>query len=409
MKLREDETMSREVELGLEALDAALAGRPVPEDEGLAQLVRELRAERAEPQPDFAAELDGRAAHGFPRGEPTSALARLRARVAATPPRRLLAPAGAMVTLLVVGAVAISQSGVGEDGGEPASTAIELGGDTGGAAAPEQAPSGAGIEPGPEPVPPEDLPGVRLDGQPGSEPGVVAPPFDPTRPGLVPGQEDRKVERAAEITLSTEPDGVPGVADEVVDVTDLYGGIVVSSQVGDSTGERSIARFDLAIPAGKLSDALADLSELADVKSRSESTLDITETFVSARERLADARAELETLLTQLAEADTPRETRSIRARIDIVRGEIAQARSQLEDVGRRARFARVSVTVEGDGGSGGWSLGDAADDALDVLRTIAGVALVSLAVLVPLAVLVAVLWIVGRAAAHRRRERALD
>jgi hypothetical protein len=403
MKLREDETMSREVELGLEALDAALAGSPVPEDERLAQLVRELRAERPEPPPDFAAGLDARAARGFPRGEAASPLARLRERIAATPPRRALAPAGAFVTLLVVGAVAISQSGVGEDGGEPSDVATELGRDTGGAAVEDQvlqeaAPPGEGAD-GPSQLGPADA----------AEPGVVAPPFDPTRPGLVPGQDDRKVERAAEITLSTEPDDVPGVADDVVGVTDSYDGIVVSSQVSGTEGERSIARFDLAIPAAKLSDALADLSELADVKSRSESTLDITESFVSARERLADARAELETLLTQLAEADTPRETRSIRARIDIVRGEIAQARGQLEDVGRRARFARVSVTVEGDGGSGGWSLSDAADDALDVLRTIAGVALVSLAVLVPLAVLVAIFWIASRAAARRRRERALD
>ena len=397
MRLRDQETMSREVELELEALDAALAGTSVPEDEGLVQLVRELRAERPEPRPGFAAGLDARAAQGFRRGESASLAARLRERIAATPPRRLLAPAGAFVTLLVVGAVAISQSGVGVDGGEPATTSIELERDADGASGQEQAPDdGAGVLP-------------QTGTAEGVEPGTVSPPFEPTRPGLAPGQEDRKVERAAEITLSTEPDDLPGVADEVIGVTDRYRGIVVSSQVSDSAGERSIARFDLAIPAARLSDALADLSGLADVKSRSESTLDITQTFVSARERLADSRAELDTLLTQLAEADTPRETRSIRARIEIVRDEIAQARSQLEDVARRARFARVFVTVEGDGGNGGWSLGDAADDALDVLRTIAGVALVSLAVLVPLAVLLAILWIAGRAAARRRRERALD
>ncbi len=95
---------------------------------------------------------------------------------------------------------------------------------------------------------------------------------------------------------------------------------------------------------------------------------------------------------------------------MDIVRDEIAAARSELESIARRARFARVSVTVEGDGGTDdGWSLGDAADDALDVLRTVAGVALVSLAVLLPLLVIGAIAWIVARGAARRRRERALD
>src|SRR5688500_9656084 len=115
MRLREDETMSAEVERDLEALDAALAGEPVPEDEGLAQLVRELRAERPAPAPTFAEELDARAAEGFRGAGGPGPLARLRERLAATPPRRMLAPAGAVATLAVVAGVALSQTGGGDD------------------------------------------------------------------------------------------------------------------------------------------------------------------------------------------------------------------------------------------------------------------------------------------------------
>ena len=178
------------------------------------------------------------------------------------------------------------------------------------------------------------------------EPGLVEPPAADLnqRNGLAPGQDERKVERAAQITLSAEEDEVPDVADGVIEVSDRYDGIVVSSQVSENAEGRSTAHIELAIPAAGLQDALADLSELADVSSRSESAIDVTEPFVTARERLADARAELDALLTQLADADTPRETRSIRARMDIVRGEIAAARAELEDIARRARFARVSV-----------------------------------------------------------------
>ena len=129
---------------------------------------------------------------------------------------------------------------------------------------------------------------------------------------------------------------MPGVADDVIGVSDRYGGIVVSSQVSEAAEGRSTAHIELAIPAADLQDALADLSELADVSSRSESEIDVTEPFVTARERLADARAELDALLVQLADADTPRETRSIRARMDIVRDEIAAARADLEDISRR-------------------------------------------------------------------------
>lgn len=388
MKQRDEETLSPEAERDLAALDAALAGEPTTENEALAELARELRAERPVPEPRFGAELDARAAEGFRGAGPGGPLARLRERIAATPPRRMLAPAGALATLAIVGAVAISQTGGDED------PVISTPGGVEGAVQ-EQAGSGAEAE-SVEPI----------------EPGLVEPPAADLnqRNGLAPGQDERKVERAAQITLSAEEDEVPDVADGVIEVSDRYDGIVVSSQVSENAEGRSTAHIELAIPAAGLQDALADLSELADVSSRSESAIDVTEPFVTARERLADARAELDALLTQLADADTPRETRSIRARMDIVRGEIAAARADLEDISRRARFARVSVTVEGGGGTDdGWSLGDAADDALDVLRTSAGVALVSLAVLLPLLLLGTIAWLVARGAVRRRRERTLD
>src|SRR5215211_717590 len=100
MRLREDEILSPEVERELEALDAALAGRPVDaEHDAVARLARELRTDRPLPEPRFGAELDDRAAAGFPHTEPAGRLARIRDTLAARPPRRLLAPAGAAVTL----------------------------------------------------------------------------------------------------------------------------------------------------------------------------------------------------------------------------------------------------------------------------------------------------------------------
>jgi hypothetical protein len=397
MRLHDEETLSAEAERELEALDAALAGRPVdPRLEHMARLARELRAERPEPRPEFSAELDERAAAGFPPSAAGGRLGAIRGAardsrigrwLATRPPRRLLAPAGAAATLLVVAGVAISQSGIGGDADEavePAepSTALEQAGDS--AAKQTEA-----IEPAPAP-------------------GPIAPPF-PGPPGLAPGQTERKVERTAQITLSTEGNEVASVADEVIAVADRYRGIVVSSQIVGEEGDRARAGLELAIPAGRLDEALRDLSEIADVESRSESTLDVTEPFVTARERLADARAELESLLAQLADADSPKETASIRRRMEIVRDEIARARTELESVARRARFARVSVTVQGDGQSGDWSFEDAVDDAGDVLGFAAKVTLVSLAVLAPLALLVAIAWLGGRALARHRRERALD
>jgi hypothetical protein len=414
MRLREKEhRLSPEEERELAALDAALADRPVDaRHAALAELARELRVERPRPRPDFVAELDFQAAAGFrawdadghavPAPGPRDRLVAHARELLGGRPRRLAGALGAAATLIVVVAVAISQSGeLGRNGAEP-------GGDTAATQAepaPAQpAPSGAaGAAPGVA----EGRLRLDLD----AERSVIPPPVPPgPGGGIARGQAERKVERAAQMTLSTEADRVQDVADRAIEVAEAHRGIVLSSQVNEGAGERARASLELAIPSERLEPALADLSDLADVKSRSDSSIDVTAPFVSARERLNDARAELESLLRQLAEAATPLEAESIRKRIRIVRDEVAAARAQFRSIARTVRFARVSVAVEGDGSqAGAWTLGDALDDALRVLAVVLGVLLVSAAVLVPLALVVAAAWIGRQAWVRRRRETALD
>jgi hypothetical protein len=84
---------------------------------------------------------------------------------------------------------------------------------------------------------------------------------------------------------------------------------------------------------------------------------------------------------------------------------------AQANSVDRRARFASLSVNITSKGADsdGGWSLGDAVDDAGDVLRTVAGVGLVTLAVIAPVALIGAMAFWIVSATRRRGRERALD
>src|SRR5437899_5682711 len=77
-----------------------------------AELDGALRDERPSIDAEFAAMLDERAARGCPR-ESASPLDALVDRLRAVPPRRLIAPAGAVATLLVVVGVSISTLGGG--------------------------------------------------------------------------------------------------------------------------------------------------------------------------------------------------------------------------------------------------------------------------------------------------------
>ena len=108
----------------------------------------------------------------------------------------------------------------------------------------------------------------------------------------------------------------------------------------------------------------------------------------------------------------TANETAAIRARLRAVNRRIDRVQAELRRLRNRVTFAAVAVAIEpgadsGDGG--GWTLGDAVDDALGVLRSVLGAALVALAVLIPAGLLGGAGWVAYRGWVRRRRESALE
>jgi hypothetical protein len=155
------------------------------------------------------------------------------------------------------------------------------------------------------------------------------------------------------------------------------------------------------------------MSKLAHVSSLREGSTDITGSFVSAIDRLGDARAERRALLKALARATTAQEVDALKARLRDNRSQISAVKGELNALRRRANLARVDVTVTGNGhkGSGGgtWTPGDAAHDALRVLEVAAGVILIGLAAGIPLVAVGGAAALAARSSRRRRREGALD
>ena len=410
------------IERELNAVDSAIAGKPVDaEFADLHALASVLRSDRPRPDGDFAAELDGRALAGFPPERPVasgespasgvraagrgarqrgSRLSRLRFH-----PRRMPLAFGAAASLLI-GVTAILSSGVlsgdGGGGNAPPNTFMRESGKSSGA------PTGA------EPAAPRTR--SQADTAGGQAAGTSTPsvPVVPARPRVLPHVRNRQVERAAAVTLASPPREVEDTADGVIEVTDRYGGFVLRSSVSDGDDRnRSGATLDLRIPSERLQPALRDLSRLAHVRSRTQTTEDITGRFVSARSRLKDAVTERRALLRQLGRATTPNEAATIRARLRLTNRQIAVARSHLRGLRNRVQFSAVSVAIEPDqilkADNGSWTITDAFHDALDVLATAAGVALLTLAVLLPLSLLGLLGWAASSKARQVRRERVLD
>ena len=150
------------------------------------------------------------------------------------------------------------------------------------------------------------------------------------------------------------------------------------------------------------------------MRARTQEARDITAAFTSPRRRLSDALAERRGLLRQLARAVTRRTRRPRSGR--------GCGRSTAASIGPRPSYAGCvtasrlppcpwrSSRARGDSGDGGgWTLGDAVDDALGVLRALLGAALVALAVLVPAGLLGGAGWLAYRGWVRRRRESALE
>jgi len=400
------DTLTRE----LAALDDALAGRPVdPDLADLAELAVLVRDERPVADPAFARSLDERVERGFPRAA--------KRRLWGIKWPQISGPAlGIAASVLLVVVVGVSVPLGGDD---------ESGSSGGGVSATEEAPSSArsggdessstskpsaaadSAEPAPTSVP---------DGGT-SSPAVLGGPL-PTPPSPAPNADRRSrrsVERSAQLVLATPPGDIDRAAARILRVTDDLGGYVVSSQVSS----RASGEFELRVPESRLQRALSRLSAVGKVRERTQSSQDITAAVVSVEERLKDARTERRSLLRQLAKATTPNQTTSIRERLRLVSGQIAAGKRDLRRVKTRASYSTIAVTLladrrsangaDDDDGSAGWSPGDALDDAVRILEVSAGVLLVAGALALPLGLVGLLVWLAGRQAAQRRRERALD
>lgn len=379
-------------------------------------LATELRALRSSPRTAFADELDARVEAGFARAGKSGGLSGRITRVLHNiSPKRLALPAGAVA--LTALAVATAVIAIGETGND--------------VSAPRQAvdarePSGKSFQYSDAPVTGTGRPPVGKRSAPDESSlpagaGAAAPSAGYQSSGPTskyqtsaaePAAGRRAVERDAELVLIAQTDEIGEASSDVFAAVHAADGVVLRSSVEDS-GTDANAEFELLIPSTELSDALSSLSQIADVRSRRESTRDITAPTSGAETRLADSRARIDGLVAQLASAESEEERAAVEAELRSERKYAAVLRAQLDQIRRRADFAEVSLRIEsgavGASGSAAWGVGDALRDAGRILAIAAGVAVVSLAVIGPLALILLLGWLAQRVWLRQRRERALS
>lgn len=365
------------------------------------QLIADLQALRPTPRPQFAAELDERAAAGFPR---RWRLPRLGVNLPSLPAKRLLIPAGgvAAVLIAVVTALGIVGSGSGESERHVLFSKAET------------------LPENPRSVPENPKPEASSAGsrEASAMAFEAAPPQSAGAAGSIPlaakPNRHRAVERSAQITLAADPKDVADDASAVFEAVHAHNGIVMRSSTEEGRAGEAGATFELLIPSTRLDDAMAAFSEIDAVRSRHEATADITAPTVTTGELLQDSKARIDSLLAQLEEAETEGGREALEAELRQERRNRAALRARFQHLERRADYSRVSLRIETGGGSapaegGTWGIGDALDDAGHVLTVVAAVTLVVLAVLGPIALIALLAWLTHRAWVRRERRRVLS
>ncbi len=414
----------KEQKAGLDAIDRALSTGKAEEAKGdeqeLAKLALQLseheQQERETSSPEFKQKMEERVEKGFKESGaskkrqrfPEAILGRLKAagsffdRVLA---RRSLALGGA-ATVLVALAVGIA---VLQDGGGNGTT-----GPVSENSFKKERPSGDSLSElqaaGPDRSSKQDEDKTAsVPGGAGDSEGIIAPPPMPDN-DIAPKEKSRRVERSAELTLAVAENHIEEAANDVIKVSDQNRGIVLSSNVSVKKGGAGRATFDLRVPQERLAKTLRELSELGDVVLRTQSGLDITESFVTAREKLQDVRAERKSLLKQLANASTPQMAESIKQRLKTVGGRIRSLKSQLKSLRNRTDYARIDVTVqEKNGESSGSGTEDAFDDSLDFMVGVLNFGIRVFAVLLVAAIIIAAVVMPIQWIRKRRRDNTLE
>jgi len=365
------------------------------------QLAEDLRALRPTPHPQFATELDKRAAAGFPRRSrlPRISFGRLRA----VRPRRLLLPAAGLAAIAIAvttAFVATNESKESEGGGGSllSLTAPQ---------AQESAPT----------TPPVETAGEEATAASGAASSNGAS-FSYDGSGRYSRSSDRldnrSVERSAQIVLGADPADVAEDAAKVLEAVHAHNGIVMRSSTRQGAAGEAGARFELLIPSAKLNDALAALSAIDEVRSRHEATADITAPTVNVGELLQDSKARIDSLLGQLEGAETESEREAVEAELRQERRHRARLRAELQNLQRRAELSRVLLRIETGAaeepsGGGAWGIDDALGDAGQIFAVAAAVAVVALAILGPIALIALLAWLTHRAWVRRERRRVLS
>ncbi|MGH2958309.1 MAG: DUF4349 domain-containing protein [Solirubrobacterales bacterium] len=231
-------------------------------------------------------------------------------------------------------------------------------------------------------------------------------------PGVTSSAVPREVARDTRLTLATDGAEIERLSDRVNAIVDRFGGYVASSRVRGGEGNRGRATFALMIPASQYKPAMASLSKLAHVRSRSQSSEDITTAVNSADRELDRWTRRVNRLEDQLAAATTAQQRSTLSRQISSAKSAQRVAARQVRANRARVNYVPIALTIVADETAASKDknqIEKALDKAGKILTGIAAALIVVLAVVIPIALVVAAIWFGMRRWNRVRTTRTID
>lgn len=210
-----------------------------------------------------------------------------------------------------------------------------------------------------------------------------------------------RVIKTADMSLEVERGSFQDSVRNAIAVAGEYGGFVLSTSIDDSGGRTG--SVTIRVPAGDFEAALADLEELGSVERQTVSGRDVSQEFIDLEARVRNFEAQEVVLLRLMGQATTVVDTIRVQHELQSIQLEIERLKGRLRFLRNQAAMSTISIGLFEAGAppAGAPKLGMLArawDRAVAVALSVVAAVIVGTGALVPVALLLALAYLVLRA-----------
>ena len=228
----------------------------------------------------------------------------------------------------------------------------------------------------------------------GGTTGAVARELDET-PAIGPS-----VIKTADMSLEVERGEFQDSLQDAIATAGRFGGFVLSTSIDDGRGRSGYVT--LRVPAESFEDALAELEGLGKVEGQSIVGRDVSQQFIDLDARIRNFEAQEVVLLRLMGEANTVADSIRVQHELQSIQLEIERLKGRLRFLRDQAEMSTISMRLFEAGLPPGTPkigvLGRAWDRAMAVALAVVSAVIVGTGALVPVAVLLALAYLVVRA-----------